>query len=154
MQTMNEILIAEATEYEFKGELEVKKPKSWLKTVSAFANGLGGRFFLGVDDDGNPIGLADVKNTAEQISQLIKDKISPLPDFLLTPYQVDDGKNILVLQIPRGMNLNFDSLPTDYKKADLAFTIFEATYKKIAKKPISEKEYVSFGMSRSDGVLT
>jgi len=192
VQTMNEILIAEATEYEFKGELEIKKPKSWLKTVSAFANGLGGRFFLGVDDDGNPIGLADVKHTAEQVSQLIKDKISPLPEFSLTPYQVEDGKNILVLQIPRGltppyyyvgdgtttafvrigsqsnpaspqrlnelvlrgMNLNFDSLPTDYKKADLAFTIFEATYKKIAKKPMSEKEYVSFGMSRPDGILT
>jgi predicted HTH transcriptional regulator len=52
MPTLKELLVAEATEYEFKAELEVKRPKSWLKTVSAFANGLGGRFFFGVDDGG------------------------------------------------------------------------------------------------------
>ena len=35
-------LIAECTAYDFKLMLEEKKPKSWLKSVSAFANGLGG----------------------------------------------------------------------------------------------------------------
>jgi len=38
-------LIAEATECDFKQELERKKPKSWLKSVSAFANGIGGTLF-------------------------------------------------------------------------------------------------------------
>ena len=37
-------LIAECTAYDFKLMLEEKKPKSWLKSVSAFANGLGGAF--------------------------------------------------------------------------------------------------------------
>ena len=31
---MIEQLIAEATEYDFKVALEIKKPKSWLKSVS------------------------------------------------------------------------------------------------------------------------
>ena len=35
-------LIAEATEIDFKVALEVKKPKSWLKSVSAFAKGSAG----------------------------------------------------------------------------------------------------------------
>lgn len=35
-------LIDEATECDFKVAVEVKKPKSWLKSVSAFANGAGG----------------------------------------------------------------------------------------------------------------
>ena len=35
-------LIGEATEYDKKLELEIKKPKSWCKSVSAFANTLGG----------------------------------------------------------------------------------------------------------------
>ena len=35
-------LIGEATEYDKKQTLEVKKPKSWCKSVSAFANGAGG----------------------------------------------------------------------------------------------------------------
>ena len=34
---------AETTECDFKRELETKKPKSWLKSVSAFANGIGGK---------------------------------------------------------------------------------------------------------------
>ena len=37
-----EQLIGEATEYDKKVMLEVKKSKSWLKSVSAFANGVGG----------------------------------------------------------------------------------------------------------------
>lgn len=40
-------LIAECTAYDFKVMLEEKKPKSWLKSVSAFANGLGGSIFFG-----------------------------------------------------------------------------------------------------------
>ena len=32
-------LIGEATAYDKKQQLEVKRPKSWLKSVSAFANG-------------------------------------------------------------------------------------------------------------------
>ena len=45
-------LIAECTAYDFKVMLEEKKPKSWLKSVSAFANGLGGSLFFGIDNDG------------------------------------------------------------------------------------------------------
>lgn len=41
-----EQLIGEATEYDKKVMLEVKKPKSWLKSVSAFANGVGGVLIL------------------------------------------------------------------------------------------------------------
>ncbi len=43
-------LIGEATEYDKKVALEVKKPKSWCKSVSAFANGMGGRLIWGIAD--------------------------------------------------------------------------------------------------------
>ena len=45
-------LISECTAYDFKLMLEEKKPKSWLKSVSAFANGLGGSLFFGIDNNG------------------------------------------------------------------------------------------------------
>ena len=45
-----EQLIGEATEYDKKVMLEVKKPKSWLKSVSAFANGVGGVLIFGIAD--------------------------------------------------------------------------------------------------------
>ena len=53
-------LIAECTAYDFKVMLEEKKPKSWLKSVSAFANGLGGYLFFGIDNDCIVKGLGDV----------------------------------------------------------------------------------------------
>ena len=65
---MIEQLIAEATECDFKVALETKKPKSWLKSVSAFSNGIGGTLFFGVSDDRKPIGLSDVQKDAEAIS--------------------------------------------------------------------------------------
>lgn len=191
MQTINELLIAEATEYEFKSELEIKKPKSWLKTVSAFANGLGGRFFFGVDDDGGVIGIADVKSTSDNISRLIKERISPLPEFKLEAHNIED-KVVLVLSVPHGeltpyyyvgdgntiayvrvgnesnpaspqrlnelvrsgRNISFDSLPSGYSVKDLTFTVFNATFKRIAKLTLTEKDYVSFGICKPDGELT
>lgn len=40
--------IGEATEYDKKQEVERRKVKSWLKSVSAFANGAGGCLIFGV----------------------------------------------------------------------------------------------------------
>ena len=94
-------LIVEATECDFKSELERRKPKSWLKSVSAFANGIGGTLFYGVEDDSTVIGLADAQSDAEYISRKIKEHISPVPDFVLTPYN-DGGKTILALEVKRG----------------------------------------------------
>ncbi len=74
--------IAEATECDFKVALEVKKPKSWLKSVSAFANGIGGTLFFGIDNDRNVVGLADAQNNAEAISRLIKERITPYPSTI------------------------------------------------------------------------
>ena len=93
--------IAEATECDFKVALEVKKPKSWLKSVSAFANGIGGTLFFGIDDDRNVIGLADAQTDAETISRLIKERITPLPEFVLSPMQ-EQGKNLLTLTVNSG----------------------------------------------------
>ena len=66
-------LIAECTAYDFKVMLEEKKPKSWLKSVSAFANGLGGSLFFGIDNDGIVLGLDDVQHVCEAISSRICD---------------------------------------------------------------------------------
>jgi ATP-dependent DNA helicase RecG len=107
MMTLKKLLIAEATEYEFKSALETSKPKSWLKTVSAYANGQGGSFYYGVDDDGNVVGLDDMKDAIDKISKLIQARISPLPEFSLKPHRVDGGKTVLVLHIPNGEMLPY-----------------------------------------------
>ena len=96
-------LIVEATECDFKRELERKKPKSWLKSVSAFANGIGGTLFFGVNDDNTVVGLANAQSDAEFISEKIKERISPVPEFILTPY-AEGGGTILALEVQSGRN--------------------------------------------------
>lgn len=96
-------LIAEATECDFKSELEKKKPKSWLKSVSAFANGIGGTLFFGVDNSHAIIGLTDIQADVEFISSRIKERIVPIPDFVLTPRK-ENGKEILTLDVKAGHN--------------------------------------------------
>ena len=44
-------LIVECIAYDFTLMLEEKKPKSWLKSVSAFANGMSGALFFGIDNE-------------------------------------------------------------------------------------------------------
>jgi ATP-dependent DNA helicase RecG len=104
MATLNQLLIAEATEYEFKSEVESKKPRSWLKTASAFANGVGGSIYFGVSDEGVAVGLDNAQKAAEQVSELIKSRIEPaLKNVVLEPLRAD-GKNILRVQISGGAN--------------------------------------------------
>lgn len=96
-----EQLIGEATEYDKKVMLEVKKPKSWLKSVSAFANGVGGVLIFGIADDDSVVGIADVKKAMEVISEQIKVKMDPTPEVLLKAHLVD-GKEIVTLEVYRG----------------------------------------------------
>ena len=96
-----ETLIAECTAYDFKLMLEEKKPKSWLKSVSAFANGLGGSLFFGIDNDGIVKGLDDVQHVCETISSKIRDYMDPLPEVEMIPHDMD-GLRILQLKVNSG----------------------------------------------------
>jgi ATP-dependent DNA helicase RecG len=91
-----ETLTAECTAYDFKLMLEEKKPKSWLKSVSAFANGFGGSLFFGIDNEGNVRGLDDMQHICEVISGKIRDYMDPLPDVEMIPHKTD---NLDVLQV-------------------------------------------------------
>lgn len=102
---MNELdirqLIGEATEYDKKLALEVKRPKSWCKSVSAFANGIGGKLIWGIADDDTLVGLADAKGDAEKISETIKTHLDPIPDFKLS-FAECGGKEFVVLDVMPG----------------------------------------------------
>ena len=94
-------LISECTAYDYKSMLEEKRPKSWLKSVSAFANGQGGSLFFGIDDNGGIIGLDDVQHVSQSISTRIRDLMDPLPDVELIPIEVE-GKKILQVKVSSG----------------------------------------------------
>ena len=88
---MTDRWIAEATECDFKVALEVKRPKSWLKSVSAFANGVGGSLFFGIDNDGGVKRLDDVQQVCETMSSKIRDYADPIRDHL---YESSDSPNV------------------------------------------------------------
>lgn len=96
-----ETLIAECTAYDFKLSLEERRPKSWLKSVSAFANGLGGSLFFGLGNDGIVQGLDNVQKVSEAISIKIRDYMDPLPDVEVLPHRIGD-KVILQLKVSPG----------------------------------------------------
>lgn len=93
--------LTETTECDFKRDLEVRKPKSWLKSVSAFANGIGGKLIFGIDDAHNIVGLNNSQEAAEAISRIIKAKITPIPQFVLSEDKLQE-KAILILTVDAG----------------------------------------------------
>lgn len=184
-------LIVECTAYDFKVMLEEKKPKSWLKSVSAFANGLGGSLFFGIDNDGIVKGLDDVQHVCEAISSKIRDYMDPLPEVEMIPYDMDglrilqfkvkaghytpyyyvgDGQRIafvrvgdesipataeqMVRLVLKGSNKTYDSLHTNYKIEDYAFTIIANAFKDRTKQEWDKKYLLSFGLVTSTGNLT
>lgn len=186
-----EKLISECTAYDFKLMLEEKKPKSWLKSVSAFANGLGGSLFFGIDDDGIVKGLHDAQHVCESISCKIRDYMDPLPDVEMIPQEIDgheilqlkvsagsytpyyyvgDGQRVAFIRIGdeslpataeqmvrlvlKGSNKTYDSLHTDYKAEDYAFTILANTFKTRTSQEWNKKYLLSFGLVTNSGNLT
>lgn len=93
--------IGEATEYDKKEMLEERKPRIWLKSVSAFANGIGGTLIFGVSDDGMLVGLADSQTVSEKISEIIKTKMDPVPQVIMENH-TEDGKDFITLKILPG----------------------------------------------------
>lgn len=94
-------LIAECTAYDFKWMLEEKRPKSWLKSISAFSNGSGGSLFFGIDDKGVVRGVDDVQHVCEIISCKVRDYMDPLPDVEMIPQNID-GHHIIQLKVNAG----------------------------------------------------
>lgn len=95
-------IIGEATEYDKKRALEEKKPKSWCKSVSAFANTFGGALIFGISDDDQVVGLEDHKGDADKISETIKTRLDPIPEFKLRFHKTEDGKVLVILDVYKG----------------------------------------------------
>ena len=93
--------MGESTEYEKKEALEEKRPKSWLKSVSAFANGKGGVLIFGVDDQDSIVGLKDVRTDSEKISEILGARMDPIPQTQMELCS-EDGKDVIILRVASG----------------------------------------------------
>ena len=93
--------IGETTSYDKKLMLERHDPLSWLKSISAFANTLGGKLLYGIRDDGEVVGLENATKDAEYISETIKNCLDPVPEFELK-FERDGQKTILIVSVNSG----------------------------------------------------
>ncbi|MGN0223851.1 MAG: ATP-binding protein [Muribaculaceae bacterium] len=191
MATKISHLIGETTDYDKKQQLEVNRPKSWCKSVSAFANGRGGALFFGIADDNCIVGLDNPQLAAEKFSEIVKTKLDPVPEFSLsfeaiddktvmvvrvepgslTPYYyMGDGQqiafyrlgnesvpataNILRELVLRGSHQSYDSLVSDYKFGNYAFTKLRSVFHARTGNDFTDSDYESWGLVTADGRLT
>ena len=95
-------LIGEATEYDKKLALEERKPKSSCKSVSAFATTLGGALIFGISNEDEIVGVVNPSSDAEKISEIIKNRLNPIPEFKLRFHKTEDEKVLIILDIFKG----------------------------------------------------
>lgn len=156
------MIMVEVTDMEKENKsLEYKEQvsKSYLKTVSAFANFGDGEIVFGITDHCRVVGIADPTSTCLDIENQINDSIKPRPDYELrvngdntislfikrgrnTPYRYD-GKtykrnDTLTIEVDdveekrlilAGMNISFEEL--DCGESDLEFTYLEEKFKEV-----------------------
>ena len=99
---ISKYIMMESSHVDFKEKLETKKAKSWLKTISAFANTGEGYLLFGVRDiDRELVGIKDCQSVAEKISELVNFRIQPTPFYMVDCITKGD-KSFVLVSIKKG----------------------------------------------------
>ena len=73
------------------------------KEIVSFLNANGGDIVLGVDNDGNIVGVKKIDEISRKISDVITTQIEPNPQELVSSeLRYADGKTLLVIHVPKG----------------------------------------------------
>ena len=98
-------------------ELKEKYTKTFLKTVSAYANYKTGKILFGVDNKGNIVGVEDSIDMRLAIENAINDSLDPVPNFTLKTRKIN-GKQVVELKVFEGSDKPYLSSGKAYKRAD------------------------------------
>lgn len=98
-------------------ERKEKATKTFLKTVSAFANYATGEIVFGIQDDGTVIGLEDPIEECLRIENMINDCIEPTPRFTLDP---DMKERTVTLTVFEGPDKPYLANGKAYRRSDSA----------------------------------
>ncbi len=101
--TMEEILAGESKNVEFKEDLPERSIK-YMKSVVAFANGIGGKIIFGIADKTREVvgfDKEDVFKKIDAIANAVSDSCEPaiIPDITA---QTMDGKTVIVVEVSEG----------------------------------------------------
>lgn len=85
-------------------ELKARFSDTICKDIVAFLNTNGGDLIIGVDDNGNVVGVDSIDETSKKISDIIADQIEPSPQSLITTeIRYDEGKSLLAVHVQKGV---------------------------------------------------
>lgn len=101
----------EGTNLEFKADFS----RSFLKTVSAFANYDGGQIIFGIDDNGKALGVSNPKELCLQIENSINDALEPIPTYSISPEE-KNGKTLIRVKVLQGVDTPYYALGKAYKR--------------------------------------
>ena len=87
-------------------EFKLNWKEDFLKNVCAFANSDGGILFIGINDNGEIIGIEDTKKLLETLPNIINHKIGIIPSVLIENI---DGKQIVKIMV------QVSSVPISYQ---------------------------------------
>lgn len=102
----------EGTHLEFKSTFT----RTFLKTVSAYANYGDGEILFGVTDDGSIVGVDEPAALCLRIENSINDALKPLPSYSLTP-EKRQGKEIVRLRVMQGVDTPYRTSGKAYKRS-------------------------------------
>lgn len=105
----------ESTSMEFKQSFT----KSFLKTVSAYANYGTGEVLFGVNDEGEVVGLENPKEVRLSIENAINDALDPCPNYFLETKE-EEGKAIVALTVYEGLEKPYLCSGKAYRRSDTA----------------------------------
>lgn len=101
-----------------KFNLEFKRDvtRSFLKTVSAFANYVDGLIVFGIDDDAHIVGVESAASECLRVENMINDSIEPLPSFRLEVVE-KKGKTLIELTVIKGKDTPYYYQSKAYKRS-------------------------------------
>lgn len=89
-------------------ELKRTLTKDFAKEVVAFLNSRNGTIYIGVDDNGDVLGISNVDKTMREIRDIIRDQILPSTEGLCEIGSLlEDDKTIIVVKVTKGAKLYY-----------------------------------------------
>lgn len=102
----------------FNLELKSEVTKTFLKTVSAYANYNDGKIIFGITDNGEINGIENVDDECLRIENMINDSIDPVPDYFRIDIEELENKTTIVVNIKKGRDTPYFYNGKAYKRSD------------------------------------
>ena len=105
------------TKESYNLELKEEVSKTFLKTVCAYANYIGGEIIFGIDDKGTIVGVKNAKKESLRIEHMINDSLDPLPEYRIEVKKTGNAETIH-LKVKKGKYTPYYCNGKSYRRSD------------------------------------